>query len=173
MELTLEESCPPDATTADRPTAVLPGSPVRPSPKDEAVADLAHLVVDALPVLPRHPGVDLLRRTPPRLRGGAALPEPGTDLIAAVIDAVEALDGSALAVQGPPGAGKTFLAGKLIARLVRAGRTVAVTSTSHKAVENVLSAAMKSAPELPCAKRAKRTPTRPRCGNSRRAIRRW
>ncbi|MGK3208878.1 TM0106 family RecB-like putative nuclease [Amycolatopsis sp. MEPSY49] len=158
VELTLEESCPPDATTADRPTAVLPGSPVRPSPKDEAVADLAQLVVDALPVLPRHPGVDLLRRTPPRLRGGAALPEPGTDLIAAVIDAVETLDGSTLAVQGPPGAGKTFLAGKLIARLVRAGRTVAVTSTSHKAVENVLSAALKSAPGLACAKRAKRTP---------------
>jgi predicted RecB family nuclease len=158
VELTLEESCPPDATTADRPVAVLPGSPVRPAPKDEAVADLARLVVDALPVLPRHPGVDLLRRTPPRLRGGAALPEPGEDLVRTVIDAVDALDGSALAVQGPPGAGKTYLAGKLIAHLVRAGRTVAVTSTSHKAVENVLSAAKKSAPELPCAKRAKKAP---------------
>ncbi len=158
VELTLEESSPPDATTNDRPSAVLPGSPVRPSPKDEAVADLARLVVDTLPELPRHPGVDLLRRTPPRLRGGAALPEPGEDLVATVIEAVEALDGSALAVQGPPGAGKTYLAGRLIARLVRAGRTVAVTSTSHKAVENVLSAAKKSAPELPCAKRAKKTP---------------
>ncbi|WP_328453637.1 TM0106 family RecB-like putative nuclease [Amycolatopsis sp. NBC_00438] len=158
VELTLEESCPPDATTGDRPTAVLPGSPVRPSPKDEAVADLARLVVDALPVLPRHPGVDLLRRTSPRLLGGAALPEPGDDLVRTVIEAVDELDGSTLAVQGPPGAGKTYLAGKLIAHLVRAGRTVAVTSNSHKAVENVLSAAMKSAPELPCAKRAKRTP---------------
>jgi predicted RecB family nuclease len=158
VELTLAESCPPDATTGDRPVAILPGSPVRPSPKDEAVADLARLVVDALPVLPRHPGVDLLRRTPPRLRGGGALPEPGEDLVRTVIDAVEALDGSVLAVQGPPGAGKTYLAGKLIARLVRAGRTVAVTSTSHKAVENVLGAAKKSAPELPCAKRAKKTP---------------
>ncbi|RSM44685.1 TM0106 family RecB-like putative nuclease [Amycolatopsis balhimycina DSM 5908] len=158
VELTLEESCPPDATTNDRPTAVLPGSPVRPSPKDEAVAELARLVVGTLPALPRHPGVDLLRRTPPRLRGGRALPEPGEDLVATVIEAVDALDGSALAVQGPPGAGKTYLAGKLIAHLVRAGRTVAVTSTSHKAVENVLSAAKKSAPELPCAKRAKKTP---------------
>ncbi|MEQ0565467.1 TM0106 family RecB-like putative nuclease [Amycolatopsis sp. NEAU-NG30] len=158
VELTLEESCPPDATTNDRPTAVLPGSPVRPSPKDEAVAELARLAVDALPELPRHPGIDLLRRTPPRLRGGAPLPEPGEDLVATVIEAVEALDGSALAVQGPPGAGKTYLAGKLIARLVRAGWTVAVTSTSHKAVENVLSAAKKSAPDLPCAKRAKKTP---------------
>jgi uncharacterized protein len=158
VELTLEESCPPDATTNDRPTAVLPGSPVRPSPKDEAVAELARLAVDALPELPRHPGIDLLRRTPPRLRGGIPLPEPGEDLVATVIEAVEALDGSALAVQGPPGAGKTYLAGKLIARLVRAGWTVAVTSTSHKAVENVLSAAKKSAPDLPCAKRAKKTP---------------
>jgi uncharacterized protein len=158
VELTLEESCAPDATTGDRPAAVLPGSPVRPSPKDEAVADLARLVVDALPVLPRHPGVDLLRRTSPRLLGGATLPEPGDDLVRTVIEAVDELDGSALAVQGPPGAGKTYLAGKLIAHLVRAGRTVAVTSNSHKAVENVLSAAMKSAPELPCAKRAKRTP---------------
>lgn len=158
VELTIEESSPPDETTADRPVAVLPGSPVRPSPKDDAVADLARLAVDALPGLPAHPGIDLLRRTPPRLRHNVDLPEPGTDLVRTVIDAVEALDGSTLAVQGPPGAGKTYLAGKLIARLVRAGRTVAVTSTSHKAVENVLSAALKNAPDLPCAKRAKKTP---------------
>ncbi|UOX92110.1 TM0106 family RecB-like putative nuclease [Amycolatopsis sp. FBCC-B4732] len=158
VELTVEESSPPDATTNDRPTAVLPGSPVRPSPKDEAVAELARLTVDALPALPRHPGIDLLRRTPPRLRFGEALPAPGDDLVATVIEAAEELDGSTLAVQGPPGAGKTYLAGRLIARLVRAGRTVAVTSNSHKAVENVLSAAKKSAPDLPCAKRAKRTP---------------
>ncbi|WP_410661081.1 TM0106 family RecB-like putative nuclease [Amycolatopsis sp. lyj-112] len=158
VELTLEESSAPDATTSDRPVAVLPGSPVRPSPKDDAVADLARLVVDALPSLPAHPGVDLLRRTTPRLRDDQALPEPGPDLVRTVIDAVEVLDGSTLAVQGPPGAGKTYLAGRLIARLVRAGKTVAVTSTSHKAVENVLSAALKNAPDLPCAKRAKRTP---------------
>ncbi|WP_410605322.1 TM0106 family RecB-like putative nuclease [Amycolatopsis sp. lyj-90] len=158
VELTLEESCQPDETSADRPVAVLPGSPVRPSPKDDAVADLARLVVDALPTLPAHPGVDLLRRTTPRLRDDATLPEPGPDLVNTVIDAVEKLDGSALAVQGPPGAGKTYLAGRLIAKLVRAGKTIAVTSTSHKAVENVLSAALKNAPDLPCAKRAKRTP---------------
>ncbi len=160
VEVTLEESAPPDATSDARPDAVLPGSPVRPSPKDEAVADLARLVVDALPKLPAHPGVDLLRRIPPRLRGGGALPEPGLDLdlVRTVIEAVDALDGSTLAVQGPPGAGKTFLAGKLIAHQVRAGRTVAVTSTSHKAVENVLAAALKSAPDLPCAKRGKKAP---------------
>jgi uncharacterized protein len=154
-ELTLEESCQVGATTGERPDAVLPGSPVRPTPKDEAVAELARQVVDRLPELPAHPGVDLLRRTPPRLRAGATLPEPGEDLVRTVITAVDALDGSTLAVQGPPGAGKTYLAGRLIAHLVRTGRTVAVTSTSHKAVENVLSAARAAAPELPCAKRPK------------------
>ncbi|HVV07852.1 TM0106 family RecB-like putative nuclease [Amycolatopsis sp.] len=158
-ELTLTESCPPGETTHDRPAAVLPGSPVRPAPKDEAVAELAQLAVDRLPELPRQAGIDLLRRLPPRLRGGRrCLPEPGEDLVRTVIETVDALDGSALAVQGPPGAGKTYLAGKLIAHLVRAGKTVAVTSTSHKAVENVLSAAGKNAPELPCAKRPKGTP---------------
>ncbi|HET6499994.1 MAG TPA: TM0106 family RecB-like putative nuclease [Amycolatopsis sp.] len=153
VELTLEESCRPGEEHGERPVAVLPGSPIRPSPKDEAVADLARLVVDALPALPAHPGVDLLRRTAPRLRGRSGLPAPGGDLVRTVIEAVDALDGSALAVQGPPGAGKTYLAGKLIAHLVRAGKTVAVTSTSHKAVENVLAAAKRNAPDLPCAKR--------------------
>ncbi|WP_027943518.1 TM0106 family RecB-like putative nuclease [Amycolatopsis taiwanensis] len=158
VELVLEESCRPGEESNDRPDAVLPGSPVRPSPKDEAVAELAGLVAGSLPVLPGHPGVDLLRRSAPRLRGGRALPEPGDDLVRTVIETVDALDGSTLAVQGPPGAGKTYLAGKLIAHLVRAGKTVAVTSTSHKAIENVLASAMKGAPDLPCAKRARNTP---------------
>ncbi|MFI5614934.1 TM0106 family RecB-like putative nuclease [Amycolatopsis sp. NPDC051903] len=158
VELTLEESSAPDATSNDRPAAVLPGSPVRPAPKDEAVADLARLVGETLPELPRHPGVDLLRASAPRLRGGGPLPAPGEDLVATVLEAVDALDGSVLAVQGPPGAGKTYLAGKLIAHLVRSGKTVGVTSNSHKAVENVLSATLGNAPSLACAKRAKRTP---------------
>jgi predicted RecB family nuclease len=155
-ELTLIESAKPDETDTGRPNAVLPGSPVRPQPKDEAVAELAQLAVDALPALPSHPGIDLLRRTPPRLRGGLSLPAGGDDLVRTVIETVDLLDGSTLAVQGPPGAGKTYLAGKLIAHLVGSGRTVAVTSTSHKAVENVLRAAKSSAPTLPAAKRPKK-----------------
>ncbi len=145
--------------------AVLPGGPVRPAPKDEAVAELARTVVEALPDLPAHPGVDLLRRLPPRLRHQRPLPRPaadGEDLVATVISAVDALDGSTLAVQGPPGAGKTYLAARLITHLVASGRTVGVTSTSHKAVENVLTAALAAARQqgmsLPCAKRPKGRP---------------
>jgi predicted RecB family nuclease len=156
----LLESVKPDELDSLRPIAILPGDPVKPAPKDDAVYELAQTVVDQLPVLPPHPGIDLLRRTPPRLVSGG-LPQ-GEDLVATVISAVDALDGSTLAVQGPPGAGKTYLAGRLIAHLIQRGKTVAVTSTSHKAVENVLSAAKAAGRELgvpiPCAKRAKGKP---------------
>jgi uncharacterized protein len=158
--ITLLESVKPDELHAERPIAILPGDPVKPSPKDDAVYELAQQVVDGLPALPPHPGIDLLRRLPPRL---GELPQ-GDDLVATVIRAVDALDGSTLAVQGPPGAGKTYLAGRLIAHLIRRGKTVAVTSTSHKAVENVLSAAKAAGRELgvpiPCAKRAKGVPAK-------------
>jgi predicted RecB family nuclease len=160
-EIVLEESAKPDAVDDSRPVAILPGSPVRPTPKDEAVADLAQHVLEHLPDLPPHPGVDLLRRVPPRLRDERPLPQ-GCDLVPAVISAVDALDGSTLAVQGPPGSGKTYLAGRLIAHLVGGGKTVGVTSTSHKAIENVLAAARSAARELgvdlPCAKRPKGRP---------------
>ncbi|GAB3878831.1 hypothetical protein GCM10029964_030130 [Kibdelosporangium lantanae] len=156
-EIVLEESAKPDEFSGDLPVAVLPGDPVKPTPKDEAVYALAEKVVAGLPKLPKHPGMDLLRRLPPR--GG--LPRD-PDLVAAVISAVDTLDRSTLAVQGPPGAGKTYLAGRLIAHLVRNGRSVGVTSNSHKAVENVLSSALSAGRELgvaiPCAKKAKGMP---------------
>lgn len=154
-EIVLTESTKPDELSTDLPVAILPGDPVKPTPKDEAVYALAERVVAGLPRLPAHPGIDLLRRLPPR--GG--LPE-GEDLVEAVISAVDSLKGSTLAVQGPPGAGKTYLAGRLIAHLIGQGKSVAVTSTSHKAVENVLSSALSVGVPIPCAKRAKGQPVK-------------
>ncbi|MBR8745081.1 ATP-binding protein, partial [Nocardiopsis sp. MG754419] len=86
------------------------------------------------------------------------LPAPvDGDLITAAIAAVDRLDHSYLAVQGPPGAGKTYLAATLITHLIKEGRSVGVCSTGHKAVENVMSAAMRAAERqglaLPAAKR--------------------
>jgi uncharacterized protein len=160
--LVIEESAKPDDTGLDVPIAVLPGPPVQPNPKDVAVEDLARNVAESLPEMPALCGVDLLRREGPRLSGGRPLPRPEDhdgDLVRTVIAAVYALDDSTLAVQGPPGAGKTYLAGQLICHLVAHGRTVGVTSNSHKAVENVMMAAVKAAGDrgmdLPAAKRPK------------------
>ncbi|WP_285742871.1 bifunctional RecB family nuclease/DEAD/DEAH box helicase [Lentzea sp. NBRC 105346] len=149
-ELVLTESVKPGETTPELPVAVLPGPPVRPQPKDEAVAELAEQAVALLPLLPQNPGIDLLLRTPP----SRPLPQDD-DLVAAVIKAVDQLDGGTLAVQGPPGAGKTYLAGRLITHLIAQGKTVGVTSNSHKAVENVLSSVD---PGIPTAKRPKGKP---------------
>ncbi|RCV48031.1 TM0106 family RecB-like putative nuclease [Marinitenerispora sediminis] len=163
--LTLVETADPGDTYARAPVAVLPGAPVRSAPKDAALLALTERAVAELPVLPRMAGLDVLRRTPPRLRGGGPLPDPrdhGGDLVATVIAAVDRLDSSYLAVQGPPGAGKTYLAAQLITHLVAEGRSVGVCSTSHKAIENVLAAAVKAAAgrglALPCAKRPARKP---------------
>ncbi len=164
--LTLVETSDPGDTYARNPAAVLPGAPVRSAPKDEALLRLTEEVVDGLPELPARAGMDILRRVPPRTRDGAALPRPddhGSDPVACVIEAVDRLDDSYLAVQGPPGAGKTYLAARLITHLAGQGRSVGVCSTGHTAIENVLSAAVRAAggaggTALPCAKRPRRKP---------------
>lgn len=94
---------------------------------------------------------DLLFRRAPRLKKSASnaknaenLPRevdfPVSDLptVDAVHAAVRALDRSYVAVQGPPGAGKTFLASHVIARLVAEGAKVGVVAQSHAVIENLM-----------------------------------
>src|SRR5665811_280853 len=49
-----------------------------------------------------------------------------------------ALEGEVLAIQGPPGSGKTTAAAELIRKLLDAGKKVGVTATSHAVIGNVL-----------------------------------
>jgi predicted RecB family nuclease len=50
------------------------------------------------------------------------------------------LDAAVLAIQGPPGSGKTYTGGGMICDLVSAGRRVGVAATSHKVIRNLLNA---------------------------------
>ncbi len=61
---------------------------------------------------------------------------------------VLSLDGRHLVIQGPPGSGKTWTSGRLIAHLLANGKTVGVASTSHKAIHNLLDAVVEAAGEL-------------------------
>jgi uncharacterized protein len=83
--------------------------------------------------------LDLLQRTPPRLRGGAAASSPADPTAAAIVADLLRLRRSALAVQGPPGSGKTHVGAEVIATLVRdhAWR-IGVVAQSHAVVENLL-----------------------------------
>jgi uncharacterized protein len=84
--------------------------------------------------------LDLLLRRPPRLTHGEITPADPENYLPALIDTAERMDSTVLAVQGPPGSGKTYLASNLIKHLLQSGKSVAVVTTSHSAVETVMRA---------------------------------
>jgi uncharacterized protein len=78
----------------------------------------------------------LLRAGP--AAAGEPLCRPEEDSSSAAARLAERLDGSFLAVQGPPGSGKTHLGATTIVELVRRGRRVGVTANSHQVIGNLL-----------------------------------
>ena len=134
--------------------ALMPNLPVSDEPSDAPASPGAlPSVLDAAASLTglESASADLLFRRAPRLKKSASnaknaenLPRevdfPGSDLptVDAVHAAVRALDRSYVAVQGPPGAGKTFLASHVIARLVAEGAKVGVVAQSHAVIENLM-----------------------------------
>jgi predicted RecB family nuclease len=90
---------------------------------------------------------DLLLGLAPRVgqEAGADLARSGeTDLEAARRLALE-LDETTLAIQGPPGSGKTFTGARMILTLLRAGKRVGITGTSHKVIGNLITAVLDAA----------------------------
>jgi predicted RecB family nuclease len=106
---------------------------------------------------------DLLLRHPPRLSGGSAiLLAPGEQTLDAAKRVGTQLDHSLLAIQGPPGAGKTYTGARMICELVRQGKRVGITATSHKVIRNLLDEVVKAAGEekltgLKCVQKVKDT----------------
>lgn len=86
---------------------------------------------------------DYLQRKSPDIQGthpGDPVVPEGHAPLSAAIKAAEQLNSSYLFIQGPPGTGKTYTGSHLIAALLRAGKRVAVSSNSHKAINNLLAA---------------------------------
>ena len=52
--------------------------------------------------------------------------------------AVTALDHTTLAIQGPPGAGKTHVGAEMVRALVAAGKKVGVCAVSYRVIRNLL-----------------------------------
>lgn len=91
---------------------------------------------------------DLLLRRPPRLVGGtgtAPLRRPDESAVEAAVRLVQELDQGLLAIQGPPGAGKTHAGAEMIVALVRRGKRIGVTAVGHKVVGNLLRAVVRDA----------------------------
>jgi uncharacterized protein len=90
---------------------------------------------------------DILSRALPRTVGGTPGPvrREGEDALAAAVRTALALDRSTLAVQGPPGSGKTYTGAQIVLALVAAGKRVGVTANSHKVIGHFLDEVVKEA----------------------------
>ena len=86
-------------------------------------------------------GLDILENKYPdilQIKSGEPIFDENKDLIDEAKNTVQNLNSSYLLVQGPPGAGKTFISAHMILSLIKAGKKVGVTSNSHKAINNLL-----------------------------------
>ncbi len=111
------------------PTALIPGGPYNTNVQQKALRRLARSALAGDDTYPACKSV-LVREPFP-------YPLPQDDLEAAKA-LVAGLGGRHLVIQGPPGSGKTYTAARLIAHLIGLGRRVGVTSTSHKAIHNLI-----------------------------------
>jgi len=93
-------------------------------------------------------GRDLLLRKRPRLAKGETLePRAGESPGATACRIVSALKDSVFAIQGPPGAGKTFTGARMICDLVKQGKKIGITALSHKVIRKLLEQVVDAAHE--------------------------
>jgi predicted RecB family nuclease len=130
------------------PVALTEDKPIPTDSIEAAIAGIAATVGATVPSLPAQPGLDILRKQPPRFRTLRQPvdvphgPDGSADYAAAITGSVRDLDHSYLAVQGPPGTGKTYVGAHVIGRLVREGWKIGVVGQSHNVVENLLCCAI-------------------------------
>ncbi len=113
----------PSLMAGPHPHALIPGPPVPTEAQEQAIERIAeHVIAHGIDAPgPYRAALDLLvrkRRTP----GAPEFAE------------------SYLAIQGPPGSGKTYKGAELIVGLVRDGKRVGITANSHAVIGNLLDA---------------------------------
>ena len=82
---------------------------------------------------------DLLLRYAPRLKDGQTVrPLPLETPEASASRIARAMNQTVFAIQGPPGAGKTYTGARMICRLVRQGKKIGVTALANKVIRKLL-----------------------------------
>ncbi len=126
----------------DHPSAVFAHMHIPPRVLEDAIFRVGESVdadgrVDAgLPSAAR----DLLLARAPRVHTGTFAPRDGESVTDYAVRLVGDLDHTVLAIQGPPGSGKTYTGARMICALVKQGKKVGVTANSHKVIRNLLDA---------------------------------
>lgn len=131
-------------SSVDLPKVItlIPDEYVNPHPIPKALEDVARKMKN-------NPSAnsaisDFLNRSTPRITGRTDSNAPiitDTDpalRLEQTIETVKRLDSSYITIQGPPGSGKTYTGKHIIAALLKEGKNVAISSNSHKAINNLL-----------------------------------
>ena len=119
----------PKLADVDLPQALLPGWPYRTDAQDDALMRVGRSLLAGDR---GYPAVESL------LARASFGRDVQTSELEEMAGLVLSLDGRHLVIQGPPGSGKTWVSGRLIARLLCEGKRVGVASTSHKAIHKLL-----------------------------------
>lgn len=146
----------------DVPVGFGPGAPISTTAIDERLLDFARSVCGALDaagdnvedasILPDSVAVRLLRRLGSRVDAA-----DDHNRARMIVESLRSECPAVVAVQGPPGAGKTFVASHVIASLAHQGWNIAVVAQSHAVINNVLTSVLGRFPEL-AGRIAKNTP---------------
>ena len=134
---------------APTPRSLIPYDRVPPQPKPESLQSLArHVLKHGIEGPGEHRAArDLLKRSAPRFGTGQPLQRAGEAAEEAALRLVNDIDESYLAIQGPPGSGKSTVGARMIVDLVASGRRVGVTANSHKVIGALLEKAARVAEE--------------------------
>jgi uncharacterized protein len=128
-------------STAPHPSALIPGKPIDAGALEKSLATHGErLATDPSGSRVNPAAFRLLCRAAPELGQlpGAPLVSPSASLEEALPRLALAMNGDVLAIQGPPGSGKTYLAARMILELVRQGKRVGVTANSHEVCKGLL-----------------------------------
>src|SRR5215467_859803 len=89
---------------------------------------------------------DLLLRQPPRLQQGQTVRPLALETPAAGATRIaQAMRETVFAIQGPPGAGKTYTGARMICRLVEQGKKIGVTALANKVIRKLLEEVVRAA----------------------------
>jgi len=131
------------------PTSLIPQGPRNTDPQRGALETLGAWVADhdIAGDGPWRAARDFLMGEHPRAGQATDAPvlPPADSIQEAAREVVLRLDESVLPVQGPPGAGKTYIGAEMILSLVAAGKKVGIVAFTHRALTNLLNEVLEHA----------------------------
>src|SRR5439155_9980815 len=153
------------------PRSLIPASPFGTKEQRDALMRLGQRVADHgfAAAGPYQAARDLLCLEPPRIDGvieGAPLVQAGERAKDIAKLLAPRLKNTYLAIQGPPGSGKTTIGAELILDLVKQGKRIGITANSHKVIGNLVDKTMGEAKRRgPVVRAIQKADERDRCSS--------